>query len=171
MVNQLNKTKLITFPRSGSSLLVRGLYSLLGGNLVYADHTTEQNMDNCPFVNLQKEEDGVVDQNMRYIVQYRSPEAALRSWYRDSITDKRRTWESFREEQMKYYDEWVKKWVESDMNHRIIVTYEGLIKEKVKTIKAVADFMGEVDYSSRVPYLGFWATGENRQRTYKHLRE
>lgn len=173
MVNQLGKTKLITFPRSGSSLLVRGLYSLLGGNLVYSDHTTEQNMSNCPFVNLEKLEDldltEPIDQNMRYIVQYRTAEASLRSWYRQ--LNPTQEWEEFREEKMKFYDEWVKKWVEGEVNHRIIVTYEGLIKDKVRTIKAVADFMGEVDYKHRIPYLGFWATGENRQRTYKHLRE
>ena len=177
-VNKIHKTKLISFPRSGSDLLVRGLQTLLQGEIVYSNGTAIQNMENSPFVNLEKNQDlelkEPIDPNTRYIVLIREPEGAIRSWYRQESDNGLTThYEDWAEEKMKFYQEWTDKWVKSEIPYRTTVIFESLLDQKITTVIDVAKFMmsEEIDYRHNIPYLGFWSHGENLlQRKYKHLK-
>jgi len=113
--NGLIKTHLVSFPRSGHHLMVRGLTEALGNKLVYSEYyTSKHNMDNCRFVNLQKSHDfeltDPVNENENYVVLIRDFAPAIKSWYEtEQIRD---DFEVFKEAKLAYYRAFVEKWMQ-----------------------------------------------------------
>jgi len=170
-LNGLNKTIFVTFPRSGHHLLIRGLHVALPQELVYSEfYQCEHNMDNCFAVNAQKDHDFKLERDIegyRYIVQVRDVTDCLYSWY--IALNSKESFREFYEVNEKYYHRFMNKWILSEIDNRLIIKYEDLVKEKKETVLKVANFMskGEIDFSKRFAHLEAWEIGENNYLNLK----
>lgn len=148
--NNLIKTYLVSFPRSGHHLSVRGLQAAMNHQIVYSEfYRSKHNMDNCDCVNLQKSHDFdmalPIREDYNYIVLIRGFELAVESWYKLSAPEGIDL-ETFRDEKKEYFDKFMEKWVSSpnfdDSPNRLVVSYHDLVDKKIETVAAMARFMG-----------------------------
>ena len=142
--NGIKKTTLVSFPRSGHHLLVRGLTEAAGHRLVYSElYKCKHNMTNCDYVNLQKSHDleltDPINPDMNYIVLIRGFEMAIESWFNVNESE---DFEQFRQSKLDYYDQFMEKWLTNEVPNRLIITYADLIDNKKKTIMKASDHMG-----------------------------
>lgn len=142
--NSLIRTHLVTFPRSGHHLMVRGLTEALGHRLVYSEnYHCAHNMSNCEYVNLQKShdfDDQPVDPQANYIVMIRGFELAVESWYVTHPRDE--TFEAFRQRKQDYFDRFLSKWVAPDLPNRLLITYHDLVDNKLDCVRRACLHMG-----------------------------
>jgi hypothetical protein len=160
----IKKTKVVTFPRSGHHLLVRGLQWALQNELVYSEgYESPHNMDNCEFVNLQKTHDfeltEPIEPEMNYLVQIRPFELAVESWYK--MLDHGVEFDVFRESKVKYFDDFMEKWVLSNLPNVTVIAYNDLVSDKVGTLvkayKAITDIPLD---SHRLDLIRKWERAE-----------
>jgi len=137
---------LVSFPRSGHHLLVRGLQQTSDHRVVYSEYySVEHNMTNCDYVNLQKSHDFDLDlpihDDLNYIVMFRSFDDAIQSWAKaEKIDDLKQ----FSHDQRLYFDQFMDKWVFSDRPNIWLIDYDVLIKEKRSVLTNAARTMGFV---------------------------
>lgn len=173
MVNGIHKTKIVSFPRSGCHLLVRGLQILLQDELVFSEfYGVEHNMENSPCVNLQKSHDfnltDEIDPNMKYIVLHRNPLQAVESWYIQVMESGHYyDWELFKAEKMSFAVDFYEKWNNITNENFFVLPYETLINH-LDSIESVADFISEVDYDHRKIYFDAWCDSEHALQTKIH---
>lgn len=141
--NNVIRTHLVSFPRSGHHLMVRGLTEALNNRLVYSEfYTCKHNFSNCPYVNLQKSHDfndSPIDPDGNYIVMIREFEPAVESWWKTDLT---LPFEEFRIKQKQYYDRFVSKWVDGDIPARLLIRYEDFINLKMDYVIQATRHMG-----------------------------
>ncbi len=139
----MKKTKIITFPRSGHTLLTQGLMWVFQDEIVYCEpYKSKHTMDVCQWTNVQKSHDfdltDEIDPNMNYIVQIRGFELAVESWYKMAVAEGlTQTFDEFRQSKSDYFDGFMAKWVSSQMPNRLVVTYNDLVSDKVNTMVRV----------------------------------
>lgn len=155
--NQINKTMLISFPRSGHHLMVRGLIASSRHRIVYSEnYQTAHNMLNCEFVNLQKDHDFnlslEVDPDMNYIVLIRDFAACMKSWH--LTTDMTVPLQDFMDQHRAYYDGFIEKWSEYKP-----IRYEQFVLNKLHTVCSVSAQMG---FEPDMRELERWVRGESR---------
>ena len=171
--NGLNKTKLISFPRCGHHLLVRGLQWALQGKLIYSNYyNSNHNVSNCEFVNLQKSHDFDLDEpiseNYHYIVLIRGFELAVESWHK--VIQPPQNIEYFRESKLKYYDDFTEKWVLPQIQNKIVLPYNDLVTSKIETIlKAVNHISDQPIDDERMMWLQKWEKAEQNKRIYEKV--
>lgn len=157
--NNLIRTRLVTFPRSGHHLLVRGLTEALDHKLVYSEfYETAHNLANCPYVNLEKSHDFTdepIDPDGNYIVMIRGFELAIESWY--NSTDRDVSLETFRNNQKQYFDDFLDKWVRSEINNRLLINYHDFVDNKIKFVSLASRHMG---YEPNMVKLSEWELRE-----------
>jgi len=153
--NSLNKTIIVSFPRSGHHLLVRGLMCALPEKIVYSEgYKSEHNIHNCDYVNLQKSHDfnltDPINPEFHYIIQVRGYELAVESWYKLMQKDGYEgSFEQFRSEMSDYYDGFMAKWVNSDIPNRLTIPYHDFVDQKANTVIKTLKFMG---YETILPH-------------------
>ena len=165
--NGLNKTVLVSFPRSGHHLLVRGLTEAANHRIVYSEmYNSAHNMNNCDFVNLQKSHDfdltDPIDPELNYIVLIRGFELAVESWFRESEAN---DLELFRQSKTEYFDGFMAKWVnDHSVTNRIVISYHDMVDAKMNTVVKAAHSMGFVpdidklrrwEHSEKVKYTNY----------------
>lgn len=166
----ITKTRIITFPRSGHHLLVRGLQWALTDHLVYSEfYNSPHNMENCPFVNLQKSHDfdltDLIDDDSQYIIQIRGYELAAESWYRIEPRDE--TLEQFRDRNMAYFDGFMQKWVLSPPKNSIIITYEDMVSDKLReAIRAFKFLASRSPNDYELTQLKKWEMAEMKKKSF-----
>lgn len=143
--NNLNKTILVSYPRSGHHLMVRGLTEALDHKLVYsAFYGVAHNIANCEFVNLQKSHDfdltDEINLDLNYIVLIRNFEDATRSWHKSIKSEI--PIDEFLESKREYYEGFIKKWVSGMFVPGFICEYEYLVPNKLKIITSASKFIG-----------------------------
>lgn len=136
--NNLNKTILVSYPRSGHHLMVRGLTEALDHKLVYsAFYGVAHNMANCEFVNLQKSHDfdltDEINPDLNYIVLIRNFEDATRSWHKSIKSEM--PIDEFLESKREYYEGFRKKWGDA-------WDYDFFVANKIPLISKACRFMG-----------------------------
>jgi hypothetical protein len=160
--NGINKTYLVSFPRSGHHLMVRGLTEAANHKLVYSEgYTPAHNFDTCDHVNLQKSHDFDMDLEIKpdltYIVLIRAFELAVDSWIKaEQIEDA----ESFRDSKVEYYDQFMAKWVSPSNENVLVITYPYLTDYKTSAITDAAHHMG---FDPDRKALARWEFSERRK--------
>lgn len=173
--NGLNKTKLVSFPRCGHHLMVRGLQWSLQGKLIYSNkYNSVHNFDNCDYVNLQKSHDFDLrdgfDEDYHYIVLIRGFELAIESWYlaaKDTFKIDT-SLEMFRKQQLKYYDDFTAKWVATKKPNTIVISYSDFVSNKVDVMVKVTKFISDTDITpERMEWIKKWELAEKNKRLIK----
>lgn len=141
--NGINKTYLVSFPRSGHHLLVRGLQRVMEHKLIYSEfYTVKHNFSTCRFVNLQKSHDFDLQQEIKpdykYVVLIRNMEDALISWWK--TTDRKVKLANFIRRNEKYYLDFMMKW--SNPAERKVIDYDWFIWNKYSVIESCCELMG-----------------------------
>lgn len=138
--NGLNKTKIVSFPRSGQHLLVRGLQWILQGKLIYSNfYESAHNFENNEFVNCQKSHDFDLQEpyqeDLNYIILIRAFEPAVESWWEaegHQLGNQTVTLKDFRHAKMDYFDKFNEKWVLNPKENQLVIPYHELINNKPK---------------------------------------
>jgi hypothetical protein len=171
----IRKTKIITFPRSGHHLLVRGILTALPEYAVYSEvYKSPHNMDNCEFVNLQKTHDFDLDEpinpDLQYIVQIRGFELAVESWHKLLVRNESYSgsFEDFRKEKTEYYDRFMEKWVNNPtFTNRLIIPYHELVADKKNTLINVIKYLGVTELTEDIiKNINEWESGSMRKQLY-----
>lgn len=147
----MNKTFLISWPRSGRGAFVKLLKGYFAPELVLKYSPQAMNSDALVVfehdVALELE---VSDQN-QYIVLVREPLNALMSWlwFEVDFAEKHKappvSWEEWAPRQFELFSAWFKKWLISPVPNRLILDYESLIENPELCLKmAVKHIAGEV---------------------------
>lgn len=146
--NSIHRTKIVSFPRSGHHLLIRGLQAVFESELVYSEfYKSEHNMENCPFVNVQKSHDfdldEEIDPELKYVVLVRNYNDAIKSWYKQIITYDRATISerNFKEGKIEYFNAFITKWAAQSPNEIPRIYFKGLIEDKLTTLLRVCNFI------------------------------
>lgn len=158
--NGLYRTMLVSIPRSGHHLLVRGITEGCDHKIVYSEYySCVHNFNLCQYVNLQKDHDfklhSPVDDALRYIILYRPFDQAVRSWHKSIESDD--TVEDFIKSKQGYFDGFIHKWVTSDVKNRIIIQYDDLINDLETITVEACNHMG---YTPNVSKIELWAKKE-----------
>lgn len=171
MVNGIRKTKIVSFPRSGHHLLVRGLQSVLSNELVYCEpYQSVHHMDVSPFTNVQKSHDfdltEPINPELHYIVQIRGFELAVESWYEAALKEGYEgELHDFRAEKSDYYDGFMEKWVNSIIPNRLTISYHDLVSEKVKTLITAYRHITDLPMTEdRLFRINVWADCETKYK-------
>lgn len=175
MINGIRKTKVVCFPRSGHHLLIRGLQAGLQNEMVYCEpYKSTHTMDVCPFTNVQKSHDfdlnDKIDPDLTYIVQIRSFELAVESWFKLAKGEGyASTFEDFRKEKSDYFDGFMEKWVNSrDIPNRLTIPYHDLVTERMATaIKAYKHITDLKMDDNRLEGIRMWADCESSRKPFK----
>lgn len=169
--NGLNKTKLISFPRCGHHLLVRGLQWALQGKLIYSNYyESEHNFETCEYVNLQKSHDFNLDESIQddlhYIILIRGFELAVESWYKSIGSEM--PFEDFRDSKLKYYDDFTEKYVANPPANSIVISYNDFVSDKVNTVlKAVKHLTNKELHPEKIMWIKKWEIAEQNKRIYE----
>lgn len=177
LTNSIHRTKIVSFPRSGHHLLVRGLQAVFESELVYSEfYKSEHNMENCPYVNVQKSHDfnldEMIDPEMKYVVLSRTKDDALKSWHKQGVVYGQSTlnFSQFEEQKEDYYEGFFQKWI---IKHSGLapIYFEDFIQNKLTTLLRVCNF---ISTKPLTPYqiisakawekresLGFWMVMTN----------
>lgn len=158
--NGLNKTYLVSLPRSGHHLLVRGLTEAMNHKLVYSEYyNSAHNMQNCDHVNLQKSHDFDLDLEInpefKYIVLVRDDRQSMLSWM---AADKTIDIETFAKSKAAYYEGFRNKWIVGRIN-TMVIEYEDFVLFKSRMVENCCLFMG---IEPNMDKLNEWLVRENR---------
>lgn len=174
MVNGIRKTKIVSFPRSGHHLLVRGLQSALQNEMVYCEpYKSTHHMDVCSFTNVQKSHDfdltEPINPELHYIVQIRGFELAVESWYKVAQAEGYQgTLEDFRAEKSDYFDGFMAKWVNSIIPNKIVISYHDLVTDKMNTLIKAYRHITDLELNDqRLNGIRLWADCESRYKPLK----
>lgn len=164
-INGIHKTKIISFPRSGHHLLVRGLQAALNEELVYCEpYISEHNMEVSPYTNVQKSHDfnldEPIDPSLKYIIQIRGFEQAIKSWYK--IEDLEQPFEEFYREKREYYDGFLSKWVFGPVPNTLFVSFHDITTNKIPTVLKAIEHITDIQMDeSRYLSLNVWEQSED----------
>ena len=171
--NGLNRTIIVSFPRSGHHLLVRGMLAAVPERIVYSEfYKSAHNVTNCEFVNLQKTHDFNLETpivpDAHYIVQIRGFELAVESWYKLAVAEGHiGSFEDFREEKSVYFDGFMAKWVNTDLPNKIVLPYHDLVSNKSQTVIHALRHMGvESLQPHQLDALAQWEKGSLIKKRY-----
>ena len=169
--NGLHKTKLVSFPRCGHHLLVRGLQWALEGKLVYSNYyNSKHNFETSPYVNLQKSHDFNTDEpiseDYHYIVLIRGFELAVESWHKALKPPMNLA--NFRNSKLQYYDDFTEKYVTNIPPNGIVIPYNDLVTSKVDTlIRAIEHIYPEPLTEEQEMNIRKWELAEQNKRIYE----
>jgi len=142
----MKPTLIISLPRSGHHLLVRGLMEACHPDFFYSEgYKTPVTVQTCECINFQKSHD--FDLNVpqssqyQYVVLYRSIPDALRSWYAQSVRYEgyEGTPNDFALLKHDYIKQWHLKWLRTEF---IRLEYSALVADKGGTIRRLSDQLG-----------------------------
>ncbi|MFK7931225.1 MAG: hypothetical protein AB8H79_23785, partial [Myxococcota bacterium] len=154
----------VSLPRSGHSALFSCLFHYFREDLVFCDPeiTNHCGCGHVPCIepsnNLAKNHDfgllrgyrGLpVRDDLRYLIQYRSPVRAIVSNYKlhikhPTVPDSPEEWDSFREIQIHYWKDFMEKWVMGTAARRetaLLCSYHDLVMQTPETLGRVIEFM------------------------------
>lgn len=133
-------------------------------------------MDVCPFTNVQKSHDfdlnDPIDPELTYIVQIRSFELAVESWFKLAKGEGyASTFEDFRKEKSDYFDGFMEKWVNSkDIPNRLTIPYHDLVTERMSTaIKAYRHITDLTLDENRLSLIRQWSDCESAHKPTKAI--
>lgn len=143
----MKRTKIISFPRSGHSLVAMILSNYFGQEFKYCERyvNPELVIEKNSETNIQKEHDfelnTIYEPSLNYIIQIRNPLYAIPSWY--SLIKKERRdidWSIFSVHSLEFWNNFLNKWIPTSKQHNIpIIYYEDLIlKPKENLIKIIS---------------------------------
>ena len=169
--NGLNRTIIVSFPRSGHHLLVRGMLAAMPEQIVYSEfYKSAHNTMNCEFVNLQKTHDleleTPINPDAHYIVQIRGFELAVESWYKLAKSEGYDgDFETFRDSKSEYFDRFMEKWVNNhDIPNKLVIPYHDLVSSKSASVINALRFMGFEDIQPhQLDALRQWETGASKK--------
>jgi len=143
--NGIKKTYIVSTPRSGHHLLVRGLEAAANHKLVYSEnYNCKHNFTTCDFVNLQKDHDFELDldisKEFKYVVLWRPQAESLHAWY--NATESNISLSKFIKKNGNYFDRFAEKWLKSELPNVSIFFYADWIQHKRKTVKRICSIMG-----------------------------
>jgi hypothetical protein len=154
MASEKKNVIIVTFPRSGHSLLARILRSYLGKDFHYCRFYTHCRQIPCsdPKTYLQKNHDfGLalkISPGQSYIVQYRNPLEALVSYYEFRIeqgqqkTDSYKSWVALAGKDILYWKGFIQKWVINRKGPYFYhLSYEDLIQNPIAKMGEVIKFV------------------------------
>lgn len=143
--NGIKKTFIVSTPRSGHHLLIRGLDVSLNHKMVYSEYyNCAHNFANCDHVNVQKSHDFELDMpitdGFQYVVLYRDKDETMKSWFEASdsggnLNNWTLLWSA-------YYDGFMHKWVNNAKTNKLVLKYSELIENKAEIVEKVCEFMG-----------------------------
>lgn len=143
--NGIKKTYIVSTPRSGHHLLIRGLDVALNHKMVYSEYyNCAHNFANCEYVNVQKSHDFELDMPItdeyQYVILYRDKEETMQSWLDASnsgsnLNNWTLLWSA-------YYDGFMHKWVNNARVNKLVLKYSELIENKVESIEKVCELIG-----------------------------
>lgn len=116
--------KIISFPFSGFPILNEGIKVALGVDLsknLTFDENGEEEIDKC-------------------IVLIRSFELALEDWWQPALGD----FQTFRDSKVDYFDNFMAKWVNSQIPNRLTLTYLDLTSDTLNAILKAYGFITSV---------------------------
>lgn len=169
--NGINKTMLVSFPRSGQHLMVRGLQWVLQGKLIYSNwYESKHNMTNNEYVNLQKSHDfhstDEYRSDLNYIVLIRAFEPAVESWWESE--GKKGDLKTFRDSKVEYFDNFNEKWVLSPKENQLVIPYHEFIQNKTKYLQQVYKTMtSELMPEEKYQWMLKWEMAESVKRVKK----
>jgi hypothetical protein len=148
ITNSLHRTKIVSFPRSGHHLLVRGLQAVFESELVYSEfYKSKHNMSNCKYVNVQKSHDfdldEVIDPELRYVVLLREEEEAMTSWYKQAIIyeGQSKIYPDFMAQKTEYYKKFKEKYWNIRGENIIVIYFPYFIQDKFLHLIGAANFI------------------------------
>jgi hypothetical protein len=131
----MNRTKLVSFPRSGHGLVVSVLARYFGNELNYCEKylSPELTLERNEKTNLQKEHDFKLDtpieSEINHIIQIRNPKYAIPSWF--SFVDKKESpvcWDAFSDYAISFWEKWTNKWIINNYSKKTIIYYEEIVE-------------------------------------------
>lgn len=134
----MQRTRFVTFPRSGHHWLVSMLQERLGGEFVYSEYyDTHKTLENSPEVTAQKTHDFELDvekkQEYLHIVQCRVIDDCIKSW--EKIAP------DWPPEKRLFYGKFVSKWIVSPVPNRLIVYYHDLVASTDEWVDGIISFI------------------------------
>lgn len=170
-VNGIYVTKSISFPRSGHNWLTSILNVYFSNRFNYCEMylNPELMIDVCENTNYQKCHDFKLNEpiinNIKYVIQIRNFEDVCLSYYRTQKLNVKTIWDSKSGIQLKveqphvdinsaeyiiyknsirdYYDQFINKWILSDVPNSIVINYENLLINPIKEVTSVISFITE----------------------------
>ena len=133
----MQKTRFVTFPRSGHHWLISMLQEKMGEEFVYSEyHSNGKTLENSPEVTAQKTHDFDLsltpNPEYRHIVQCRVVDDCIKSWEKIAPD-----WP----EKRHFYGNFVSKWIVSPIPNRLIVYYQDLVKSPELWVDKVISFI------------------------------
>lgn len=148
LTNSIHRTKIVSFPRSGHHLLIRGLQAVFESELVYSEfYKSEHNMENCPYVNVQKSHDfdldEVIDPELKYVVLLRDEDDSILSWYKQSIKFEGycKNYLDFYSIKDNYLEKFKNKWENADGENILHTHFSDLVTDKTTYLLRVCNFI------------------------------
>ncbi len=147
----MNRILNISFPRSGSHLTCEVLSNYFGDSFKFCNYHTDfrKRPELCKETNFTKNHDHDLtwpvnfDHCDKYLVTVRNPLYAIASWrvhHRDEGGDIVESQERSKQK-VKFWADWVNKWVLSDIPNRLIVQYESMVTSPNRTFSQIVNFI------------------------------
>ena len=158
-MTETEKIQCISFPRSGHHLLVRCLTQMYGEHFQYCDFYNHCRKTPCrnAKTNFQKNHDFKLNlsfpETQRCLIQYRHPIESISSWFELALTepnlwervtlrDNQNSWETFFNNKLSYWKQFIEKWVlQPDAKRQMLVPYHLLVQNPVKQLTQIAEFI------------------------------
>ncbi len=151
-VDGIIKTEAITFPRSGHHLLKNILEHYFDGSLHHCsvhEDPADLRLGVHPLTNFQKNHDFELDTDIaydrKYLVQVRNPIDAVESWIRliqrvgtgEPILPDYTVWQLVSLSKLRYWINFVEKWVYTFVPNRLVVSYHDLLNRPESAVTSV----------------------------------
>lgn len=151
-MNALKPTYIVSFPRSGQHLVVRGLMWVMPDLVVYSEgYQVLHNIENNGAVNIQKSHDFdlklEVKSEYQYLVLTRDFIPALKSWWRmavgNGMEDSEESFRNFCLDGKKaYYEGFMAKWKPLVDGKRVrMVSFDELVAKPWNSLRWIVDFV------------------------------
>lgn len=142
-----------TFPRSGHHMMANVLSYYFGDNFKYCEWYSEPDKRPhiCPETNFTKTHDfnlqWPITNDFKYLVLIRHPIYSLASWRHHLETEEGEVTgdmlNTVAKEKLKFWCDFICKWVLPPIPNRMIVEYETLISEPLRCFEPIVRFMGD----------------------------
>lgn len=134
----MQRTRFVTFPRSGHHWLVSMLQERLGSEFVYSEYyDAHKTLENSPEVTAQKTHDFELDVEKKeeylHIVQCRVIDDCIKSW--EKIAP------DWPPEKPLFYGKFASKWIVSPVPNRLIVYYHDLVASTDEWVDRIISFI------------------------------
>lgn len=155
----MNKVESISFPRSGHKFTTDLLHAYFGPSFRYGAESPDWPATPDPDVDFLKRHDFDLRVPIRtdrfYLVQVRDPFDAIWSWYQmtvrlDGIEESVHSYRRIFSEKMDYWSAFVRKWVLSDIQNRLILKYRDLVTDPEKSLTEILRIFAVVPDRKRV---------------------